>query len=130
MVEISLNTSGEGVYQKQIAENQDISVKYLDHIIYALKAAGLITNLKGKKSGYSLTRSPSEITLYDIHNAFEPGIYVIDCLSPNITCDREGRCAAKGFWNKLNNQVIDYFKSMTLDDLVKEQIKLNNQIKD
>jgi len=128
MVEIALHASGEGVYQKQIAENQGISVKYLDHIIYALKAAGLITNLRGKKSGYSLTRLPSEITMYDIHNAFEPGIHVIDCLSPNIPCDREDNCAAKVFWNRLNNQIIDYFKSVTLDDLVKKQIKLDNQI--
>ncbi len=126
MVEIALNESGKGIYQKKIAENQDISVKYLDHIIHALKASGLITNIKGKKSGYILTRQPSEITMYDIHNAFEPGICIIDCLSPNISCDREDKCAAKGFWGKLNNQIVDYFKSVTLEDLVNEQIKLDD----
>ena len=128
MIEIALNASGQGVYQKQIAENQDISVKYLDHIIYALKAAGLITNSKGKKSGYILTRLPSEITMYDIHNAFEPGINVIDCLSSNIRCNREDRCASRKFWNKLNTQVIGYFKTVTLDDLVNEQIKLDRLV--
>ncbi len=128
MTEIALNESGKGIFQKQIAENQDISVKYLDHIIHALKASGLITNLKGKKSGYVLTRPPSEITMYDIHNAFESGICIIDCLSLNINCDREARCAVKGFWGKLNNQIIDYFKTITLKDLTDEQVKLDDLI--
>jgi len=126
MIEIALNESGKGIYQKQIAENQDISLKYLDHIIHALKASGLITNLKGKKSGYILTRPPSEITMYDIHNAFESGICVIDCLSSNISCDREDRCAARGFWGKLNNQIVNYFKTVTLENLINEQIELDD----
>lgn len=128
MTEIALNESGKGIFQKQIAENQDISNKYLDHIIHALKASGLITNLKGKKSGYILTRPPSEITMYDIHNAFESGICVIDCLSPNISCDREEICAAKGFWGKLNMQIVNYFKAVTLEDLINEQVKLDDFI--
>lgn len=127
-MEIAMYSSGHGIYQKQIAENQEISVKYLDHIIHALKASGLITNVKGRKSGYILTRSPSKITMLDIHNAFEPGICVIECLSPNIGCTRETRCAAKGFWGKLNNKIIDYFKTVTLEDMIDDQSCLDDVI--
>ena len=49
MLEIALNKSPGGVYQKDIAKNQEISVRYLDHIIAALKVAGLITTVRGKK---------------------------------------------------------------------------------
>lgn len=126
MIEIAMDSSGKGIYQKQIAENQEISVKYLDHIIRALKTTGLISNVKGKKSGYILTRKPSDITMLDIHNAFEPGICIIECLSPAIRCNRENKCAAKGFWGKLNNQIIHYFKSVTLEDLLKESILLDD----
>lgn len=38
-----------GIFQKDISENQKISIKYLDHIIHSLKIAGLIINIKGKK---------------------------------------------------------------------------------
>jgi Rrf2 family protein len=128
MIEIAKDSSGKGIYQKQIAENQEISVKYLDHIIHALKTSGLITNVKGRKSGYILTRKPSEITMLDIHNAFEPGICVIECLSPTIKCNRENKCAAQGFWGKLNNQIINYFKSVTLEDLLKGSIRLDDLV--
>ena len=126
ILEIALNNSENGIYQKDIAENQGISYKYLDHIITALKVAGLVTKASGKKSGYILTRKPSEITIYDIHNAFEPGVCVVDCLSHNYSCKREGTCASKGFWGQLNNQIINYLKSTTLQDLMDKQVKLDD----
>ena len=124
MMEIASAEPNKGVFQKDIAKNQDISIKYLDHIIHALRVAGLISNVKGKKSGYILTRDCKKITVLDIHNAFEPGICVIDCLSKNVNCDRENNCAAKGFWGELNNIVLEHFKKVTLCDLVTEQVKL------
>lgn len=124
MVEIAADNSGTGVFQKDISNNQGISNKYLDHIIHALKTADLISNLKGKKSGYILTREASEITVYDIHNAFEPGICIIDCLSEHIHCDRLSGCSARGFWGELNKQIVEYFKSVTLQDLVNKEVEL------
>lgn len=125
MLEIAKDESQSGVFQKDIAENQQISVKYLDQIIHSLKVTGLIVNLRGKKSGYILTRQPAEITMLDIHNAFEPGICVIDCLSRTIKCKMEGHCNARGFWGKLNNMVLNYFKSVSLEDLLKGNVNLD-----
>jgi len=129
MLEIAQNTSNSGVYQKDISKNQEISNKYLDHIIHALKTSKLISNLKGKKSGYVLTRKPSEITLFDIHNAFEPGICLIECLSGNYNCNRKENCRTAGFWGQLNNLIINFFKSVTLEDLLKEKISVEDNWK-
>ena len=127
VLEIALHEHKNGIYQKEISENQQISYKYLDHIINSLKVAGLVTKAAGKKSGYVLTREPSKITIYDIHIAFEPGICVVDCLEPNFVCERTELCTLKGFWSGLNNQIIDYFKSVTIQDLMEDQIKLLDQ---
>ena len=126
MLEIALQKD-QGIFQKEISEKQKISFKYLDQIIASLKAAKLITNVKGKKSGYILTRPASEITILDIHNAFDPGICVIDCLSLNYQCDRQDICSAKGFWEGLNEMVQNYFKSTTLQDLFDQQVELEKQ---
>jgi Rrf2 family protein len=83
LIEIAKDELGEGVFQKDISKNQDISIKYLDQIIQSLKVAGLIVNVKGKKSGYILTRKPSEITVYDIHRAFKT-MYVLSTVWPSI----------------------------------------------
>ncbi|WP_010662496.1 RrF2 family transcriptional regulator [Marinilabilia salmonicolor] len=127
MVEIARETNNNGIFQKDISERQDISNKYLDHIIYALKVSGLITNVKGKKSGYILTRPAHEITILDINNAFEPGICVIDCIMMNYKCERENACSAKNFWSGLNSIITDYFQSNTLANLLEEQIELDEK---
>lgn len=124
MIEIALEEGKEGVFQKDIAEKQNLSVKYLDHIISALKIAGLISVFKGRKSGYKLTRSAELISMYDIHLAFESGICVIDCLCDNYDCDRERECAVLDFWKGLNTQIIDYLKSTSLADIVEKKVKI------
>lgn len=118
MIEIASDNDGVGVLQKDIAKNQLISNKYLDQIISSLKAAQLIVNLKGKKSGYILTRKPSEITMANIYGAFEGRITIVDCLNDSIKCDFENKCKTKIFWSNLNNTVSNYFNRVTLEDLV------------
>lgn len=118
MLEIAINDSSTGIFQKDIAKNQEISVRYLDHIIAALKARGLIINTRGRKSGYALTRKPGDITLYDIHNAFEAGINIVDCLAVSKECKKENSCASKFFWDELNTLIVNYLQNVTLQDLV------------
>jgi Rrf2 family protein len=128
MLEISLGDHTRGVFQKDIAKNQALSNKYLDHIIHALKTSQLICNTRGKKSGYILMRKPEEITIFDIHRAFEPGICLIECLSGNYACDKSEGCLTKGFWGHLNNMIVQYFKSVTLADLINQQVKMEDFI--
>ncbi len=126
MLEIARAENSGGVFQKDIAENQSLSIKYLDHIIQALKTTNLIRNVKGKKSGYILTRRPDKITIFDIHRAFEPGICLVECLSGDYSCDLSDNCLTKGFWGQLNNLIINYFKSVTLSDLMNQRINLED----
>lgn len=126
MIEIACADQSKGVFQKDISKNQEISNKYLDQIIQALKVSELICNVKGKKSGYILTRKPSEISMYDIHNSFEPGICVIDCISISHNCLRNKNCLAKCFWTELNQKITDHFKATTLEFLILNGSKADN----
>lgn len=127
MIELAMNKQKQGMYQKDISRNQDISYKYLDHIIAGLKSSGLITTIAGKKSGYRLSKEPFKITVYDIYNAFNPEFAVIDCLIDDGVCWKDKKCAAKDFWCGLNSNIIRYLKSTTIDDLAKKQEELNQQ---
>ncbi len=124
MLEIGLNYEKGGILQKEIAANQEIPIKTLDHLIHALKTANLIINSGGKNVGYTLTRHPSEISMLDIQRALEPPLCCVDCISPHFSCDRAGFCSAKGFWDGLNERINDYFRSITLMDMVRDQRRL------
>lgn len=100
MIEIAASTDVDGILQKDIAKNQNISIKYLDPIILALKIKGLITNSKGRGSGYKLTRSEEEITMLDIYTAFEQ-IDVYECINNLSFCERSTHdCKGCNYWNE------------------------------
>ena len=122
--ELALNVNKEGgTLQKEIAESQDVSIKYLDHIISALKKAGLIINVGGKKSGYVLARPANEITIYDVYSAFEDNLAIIDCLLTEGECPRKGMCVMKDYWCELNETIRNSMKSMNVELMAEKHAK-------
>ena len=57
--------------RQAIADAQDISPKFLDHILADLKRAGLVGSVRGADGGYWLSRDPAAITMADIIRAVE-----------------------------------------------------------
>src|SRR3954447_12831616 len=55
----------------QIAEAQDIPVKFLENILAELKHAGLVHSQRGSEGGYSLARPAAEIKLADVMRVVE-----------------------------------------------------------
>ncbi len=117
MLEISLSDQKIGIHQKDIASNQDISFKYLDPIIASLKAAKLIRNVTGKKSGYKLTRKAEDINMLHIYEAFDSRLQINVCLSEEFDCKRRDICTVTDFWSELNSKVIEHFEATSLADL-------------
>jgi len=121
MLELSLKeNSGRGVLQKEIAENQVVSVKYLDQIIASLKAAGLIVNAGGRKSGYRLNKPSGDITIYDVYLAFDEEISIIDCLFPGRECPRNHSCVLRKFWSNLNDSIKSQMEAVNLNMLAED----------
>lgn len=116
MLEIAKHTDRGGILQKDIASNQNISNKYLEHIISHLKVADLIRKT-GAKTGYILSREPKNISVFDIYNAFEPGVAILDCLDRDADCTIDTACDVKGFWCELNKTIADKLRDVTLADL-------------
>ena len=107
-----------GLLQKDIAERQNISTKYLDAIIAALKAKGLIRNVKGKKSGYNLAKPADEISVYDVYCAFEPELAIVDCLQKPNMCESRDKCLVNGYWDELNSIIKSSMKQQKLVNFV------------
>ncbi len=127
MIEIAVNDNNKGILQKDISLNQKISGKYLDQIIAALKSSDLITNASGKKSGYVLTKPINKIRIYDIYKSFESELYIIQCIKKSSVCVgcNSAICgASNNYWGQLNNMIVEFLKKTTLEDIVKEHVKI------
>ncbi len=124
MTEIANQESSVGVFQKDIAEAQEIPLRYLESIISGLKLAGLLVDFSGRSSGYVLSRPTSDISVYDIYRAFEPELTLVNCLYEGNECDRATICPARDYWFELNNEIKESMMSSTLEVIAKNKTVL------
>ena len=56
LLELALNQTGKPVLLRDIAESQEISLSYLEHLIAPLIAGGIVRSTKGPRGGVSLAK--------------------------------------------------------------------------
>ena len=119
MIDLAEN-GGEGlVTLRDVAQRQEISVKYLEQIVSILGKAGLVRSSRGPQGGYSLSRPAEEYTVGDILRLTEGDLAPVSCLEGEENqCSRCDRCGTVGFWNGLYAVVNQYIDRFTLVDLV------------
>ena len=120
---------GEGyVSLKDVAERQQISLKYLEQIAGTLGKAGMLRSSRGSQGGYRLTREPAAYTLGSILRLTEGNLAPVACLEgPDNPCERCEGCSTLDFWTGLYAAVNDYVDQYTLADLVKTELEKNRR---
>ena len=113
---------GEGcVPLPVIAENQQISEKYLESIVSVLAKAKLVEGQRGKGGGYRLTRPLSECSVGEIRRLTEGSLAPVSCLDGDTNaCPRAGQCSTLPMWEKLDRLINGYLDSVRLSDLLGE----------
>ena len=113
---------GEGcVPLPVIAENQQISEKYLESIVSVLAKARLVEGQRGKGGGYRLTRPLSECSVGEILRLTEGTLAPVSCLDGDTNaCPRAGQCSTLPMWEKLDRLINGYLDSVRLSDLLGE----------
>lgn len=72
---------GKPLSANELAEKEDISLKYLEQVLSTLRKSGLLVSIHGKNGGYSLRRPPEEISLGDIIRSIDGPLAPIPCAS-------------------------------------------------
>ena len=101
LLDLALHQGEEPVFLKDIARRQQISLKYLDHLITPLIAGGVVRTIRGPKGGVSLARPPEEIRLSEIIKLAEGSIVPVACVDDPAICSRSGICATRDIWIEL-----------------------------
>ncbi len=124
MIDLAIHDEGKYIALKEISQRQEISVKYLEQIVVILSRAGFVKSVRGSQGGYRLTRKPSEYTAGDILRLIEGPLSSVACLEtlPN-DCPRQNTCSTLKFWEGLNKVINEYVDSITLEDLVSQNVE-------
>lgn len=111
---------GQGpVLIRAMADNNDLSRKYLHALLTSLKTAGLVRSVRGSGGGYALTRPPSQISVKAVVRALEGSLSPSECVEDLSLCSRSGACVAHDLWSRMNDIVEAMLEQVSLADLIK-----------
>ncbi len=103
---------------REIAERQQIPLRFLEQQLGALSKAGLVESFRGAGGGCRIARDPEGITVAEIADAIEGQIFPMFCLEPSDhTCFQDSRCGLQGFWADVARAVQEVFRTTTVADL-------------
>ena len=119
LLDLAEHRNGDFIPMKEVAGRQGISLKYIERLMPALKAAGLVESVHCIGGGYRLTREPEEYSLWEILELAEGDLAPVACLQPEApVCQRADECRTLGVWQGFYDLTRDYFSRITLADLL------------
>jgi Rrf2 family iron-sulfur cluster assembly transcriptional regulator len=123
MIELTFRAeAGAGglVPAREIAEAQQIPLRFLEQQLGALGKAGLVESFRGAGGGCRLARDPAGIRMSDVAEAIEGHWTPMNCLEPDDhTCFADSRCGLQGFWADVALAVQRVFDETTVADLAR-----------
>lgn len=123
LADLALLPEGEFASVKDIADNQGISLKYLEAITSILLKSEFVESKRGRSGGYRLTGRPENYSLLSILKLTEGSISPASCLDHDeIICGRDSHCLAYPLWKKMSEVMENYLSSVTLADLLNNNL--------
>lgn len=133
LIDIYAHQKAGYVKLSEMSKRHPVSLSYLELIASALRKSGIVVSHRGPHGGYSLARSPSEITVLDVAESVEGRIdfhsgesddsrtleYKNIQLSTEIL-NPEDKIDLDGILVDLDNLVHDLFLSYTLERIIKD----------
>jgi Rrf2 family protein len=117
MLDIATHGNGDLVLLKDIAARQDISKRYLEHMMTQLRNRGLVVSERGASGGYRLARDPADIRLDQIFEALEGEIAPVQCVRDSSVCNRADDCVTRELWCEVSDAMRAALAKKTLADL-------------
>jgi Rrf2 family protein len=117
MLEIATHGDEGLVLLKDIAARQEISKRYLEHMMTQLRNRGLVVSERGAAGGYRLAREPADIRLDEIFEALEGEIAPVECIRDSAVCNRAEDCVTRELWCEVADSMRAVLAGKTLEDL-------------
>ncbi|MBL7115325.1 MAG: Rrf2 family transcriptional regulator [Kiritimatiellae bacterium] len=122
MVYLALHVDDGPVRKKEIALAEGISADYAEQLLVKLKAGGLVRSHRGVHGGFTLNKSPREITLYSVLESTEGPLALTPCGANE--CDRVAECVTRDVWIEAESRMHSFFDGITVADLADRAIAL------
>jgi len=117
MIYLANLSRGHVALVRDVAAAQDVPESYMAKIFQDLSRSGLMISHRGAKGGFSLGRTPDEISLRELIEALEGPIALLPCLDPHRQCDRSPTCTLHHAMAATQSALIDQLDRTSLRSL-------------
>lgn len=121
MTDLALRQKMRPVALSTISARQGTSLSYLEQLFSALRRAGLVESTRGPGGGYTLARKAADVSVAEIILAVE-NLKADDLQSMGSTQAAQVKSMTGELWSTFNSRVMDYLQSVSLQDLVVQQL--------
>ena len=115
------------VQVSELADNEQIPVKFLEQIMQALKEAGLVASVRGKFGGYRLAKPAREITIGQVVRLIDGPLAPIGCVSQSAyekcTCPDEAHCGLRMLMLDVRNAIANILDRYSLAQVSEVSLK-------
>ena len=120
---IARKNSDHPVLISEIAQNENISQKFLESILLTLRKNGFLGSKKGKGGGYYLIKDPEDIRMAAVIRVLEGPIAMLPCVSLNFyekcdDCPSEEYCTVHSLMVEVRDSTLKVLENKTLADFV------------
>ena len=119
MVDLSVNQGRGPVTLKSIADNQGISLPYLEQLFSKLRKSSLVTGARGPGGGYVLAKNVDDIDIAEIVLSVDEALDITECEGKQDCKDGE-RCLTHGLWDELSDQLYGFLSGIKLGQLMRQ----------
>ncbi len=121
LLDLALHQEEKPVPLRDIAKRQQLSLRYLEHLVAPLIAGGMIRSTRGPKGGVSMARPPEEVRLDEVIQLLEGSLAPVECVDNPEVCSRSDSCATRDIWGEMKKAMDGVLRSTTLQDLAERQ---------
>ena len=115
------------VQVSELADSEQLPVKFLEQIMQELKDAGLVASVRGKFGGYRLARAPRTIKIGEVVRLIDGPLAPIGCVSQSAyekcTCPDETHCGLRMLMLDVRNAIAGILDRYTLADVVEVTLR-------
>jgi len=111
----------------ELAQRENIPIKFLEQILVTLKEAGYLESRRGKRGGYLLGKPMQEITIGEVVRLLDGPLAPIPCVSQNFysrcSCPDETHCGLRMLMLDVRNAIADILDRYTLAQTVEVTLR-------
>ena len=122
MIDLALRQNSGPVTLAAISQRQQISLSYLEQLFGKMRRHELVESTRGPGGGYTLGRKAAEITVTNIIVSVDEPIDSTQCGGKENCRGDGGRCMTHELWATLNERMVEFLDSVTLQKLVDDQL--------